>query len=79
MHLAYETGVVTTLPAKLIITYIIYVGNWWSLKESNHPPTTPQLKATDLQSAERNRLLKLGTDGQFRNVGLSLIKRMLFL
>ena len=56
---AYETGVVTTLPAtKLIITYSIYVGNWWSLKESNHPPTTLQLKATDLQSAEGNRLQK---------------------
>ena len=48
-----------------IITYFIYVGNWWSLKESNHPPTTPQLKATDLQSAERNRLQKNTTGSAF--------------
>ena len=60
---------------KFIVTYFIYVGNWWSLKESNHPPTTPQLKATDLQSAERNRLQN--TTESFFCSGIWTHKRLL--
>ncbi len=48
-----------------IITYYYVCGNWWSLKESNHPPATLQLKATDLQSAEGNRLQKNTTGFAF--------------
>jgi len=55
MHLAYETGVVTTLPAKFIITYSIYVGNWWRLEESNYLATTLLDKAYRVTAGNREQ------------------------